>query len=64
MLSRLTEREQEIAKLVGKGYSNFAIGTILNIKEGTVKIHVSSILTKLNILNRTQLAWIVANENT
>jgi DNA-binding NarL/FixJ family response regulator len=60
MLSDLTNREQEIAVLVGKGFTNFAIGTALKIKEGTVKIHMHHILVKLNILNRTQLALLVA----
>ena len=56
MLDRLTPREQEVAKLVGQCFTNYAIGVHLQLTEGTVKIHIHHILNKLNIRSRTQLA--------
>jgi DNA-binding NarL/FixJ family response regulator len=53
---RLTEREQEVLQLVGKGWSNKTIAQALNLSEGTVKIHVSNILSKLNVSSRTEAA--------
>jgi NarL family two-component system response regulator LiaR len=52
----LTERETEVLRLVGKGLSNKEIGRELNIGEKTVKTHVSSILSKLGVVSRTQAA--------
>jgi DNA-binding NarL/FixJ family response regulator len=51
---RLSERELEVLRLVGKGLSNREIGRRLSITEGTVKNHVSSILSKLQLRDRTQ----------
>ncbi|NLX63128.1 MAG: response regulator transcription factor [Tissierellia bacterium] len=56
---RLTPRESEIAKLIGKGKSNKEIGEILFITEGTVKNHVTKILDKLELRDRTQLALLM-----
>lgn len=56
ILSKLTEREIEIMKLVIKGKSNQEIADILFISEGTVKNYISKILKKLNLQRRTQLA--------
>ncbi|HMD75183.1 MAG TPA: LuxR C-terminal-related transcriptional regulator, partial [Steroidobacteraceae bacterium] len=53
--SELTEREQEISKLIGMAKSNRAIAQELNISERTVETHVSSILAKLHVTTRTQL---------
>lgn len=50
----LTGREEEILKLVGKGLSNKAVAQELMISEGTVKVHVSKILNKLNVKSRTK----------
>ncbi|MCB0163503.1 MAG: response regulator transcription factor [Anaerolineae bacterium] len=50
----LTEREQEILKLVGKGLTNRSVAEELTISEGTVKIHVSHILDKLGVKSRTE----------
>lgn len=52
----LSAREQEVAKLLSGGKSNKDIGTDLNISPRTVKFHVSSILSKLNVKNRTAAA--------
>ena len=52
----LTERETEVLRLVGKGFSNKEIGHELNIGEKTVKTHVSNILSKLGVVSRTQAA--------
>ncbi len=52
----LTEREYEILRYVARGESNREIGEALFITEGTVKNHVSSILSKLGLRDRTQAA--------
>jgi NarL family two-component system response regulator LiaR len=52
----LTERECEVARLVAQGCSNHEIGRRLVISDKTVKTHVSNILSKLNLDDRTQLA--------
>lgn len=55
-LTQLTNREKEVLSLIGKGLSNPEISTLLFITEGTVKNHVSSLLAKLGVRDRTQLA--------
>ncbi|MFZ2095074.1 MAG: response regulator transcription factor [Anaerolineales bacterium] len=52
----LTERELEVLKLIAKGYSNDKIAEQLVISVGTVKGHVSNILSKLHLVDRTQAA--------
>jgi len=54
--SQLTNREKEVLRLIGKGFSNIEISSALFIVEGTVKNHVSSLLAKLGARDRTQLA--------
>ncbi|EGW41485.1 response regulator transcription factor [Desulfosporosinus sp. OT] len=54
--SRLTNREEEVLRLIGKGFSNIEISSALFIVQGTVKNHVSSLLAKLGARDRTQLA--------
>ncbi len=52
----LTERELEVLKLIAKGYPNDKIAEQLVISVGTVKGHVSNILSKLHLVDRTQAA--------
>ncbi|HEY6064579.1 MAG TPA: response regulator transcription factor [Thermoanaerobaculia bacterium] len=51
---RLTEREVEVLRLMTGGYSNREIARALQLTEGTVKNHVSSILSKLGVRDRTR----------
>jgi DNA-binding NarL/FixJ family response regulator len=51
---KLTERELEVLRLLAGGYSNREIGTALGVAERTVKNHVSSILGKLWVRDRTR----------
>lgn len=60
----LTKRETEIAILVGKGKNNKEISQKLFITEGTVKNHLTKIMGKLNVANRTQLALYVNKKGT
>jgi DNA-binding NarL/FixJ family response regulator len=50
----LTEREVEVLRLLTGGYSNREIARALSVAEGTVKNHVSSILSKLGVRDRTR----------
>jgi DNA-binding NarL/FixJ family response regulator len=55
---KLTEREIEVLRLLAKGLSNTDISDRLCLSEGTVRNHISSILAKLNVSDRTQAAVI------
>lgn len=55
-LAGLSDREFEIIELVAQGLDNKSIAAKTFISEGTVRNHVSAILQKLNLKNRTQLA--------
>jgi DNA-binding NarL/FixJ family response regulator len=55
-LDDLTKREMEVLKEIAKGKSNKEISSSLFITEKTVKTHVSNILTKLELSDRTQAA--------
>jgi DNA-binding NarL/FixJ family response regulator len=50
----LTEREVEVLRLMAGGYSNREIARALDVSEGTVKNHVSSVLSKLGVRDRTR----------
>jgi NarL family two-component system response regulator LiaR len=60
LFTQLSERELEVLRLIASGLPNAAIAEHLVISEKTVKKHVSNILSKLHLLDRTQaavLAW-------
>lgn len=62
-LEILTSREAEIALLISDGLSNREIADQLFVSEGTVKNHLTNILEKLNLRDRTQLAiYILKNK--
>jgi DNA-binding NarL/FixJ family response regulator len=61
-LDELSEREMEIVRLLARGLSNREIAEQLVITEGTVKNHVSNILSKMGVRDRTQ-AVLKAKEN-
>jgi NarL family two-component system response regulator LiaR len=58
----LTEREVEVLCLVARGLSNQEIADTLIVGEGTVRTHVSNILSKLHLANRTQAALYALRE--
>lgn len=55
-LSHLTPREQDILERVAQGYNNKEIAEQLFLSEGTVRNYLSTLLEKLNLRDRTQLA--------
>jgi DNA-binding NarL/FixJ family response regulator len=59
-MTELTSREREVLLLIAKGSSNREISQTLFLSEGTVRNHISHILARLNLRDRTQAA-LVAN---
>ena len=55
-MTQLTPREQEVLRLISSGLTNRDIAQQLHISEGTVKTHVTHLLSRLNLRNRAQLA--------
>ena len=51
-----TPRERELITLIGRGLQNKVIAYELNISENTVRAHISNIMRKYNLHNRTQIA--------
>ncbi|KQB52607.1 LuxR family transcriptional regulator [Pseudomonas endophytica] len=56
ILKQLSPRQQDVARLVGKGQTNYQIACDLGITENTVKLYVSQVLRLTHMHNRTQLA--------
>jgi NarL family two-component system response regulator LiaR len=56
VLESLSAREREVLTLMAEGFSNMQIAERLGIGEKTVKTHVSNVLSKLNVNDRTQAA--------
>jgi DNA-binding NarL/FixJ family response regulator len=54
----LTSREIEVLRMVAKGFGNKEIASELSIAEVTVKLHVSHVLEKLNVKDRTEAATV------
>jgi NarL family two-component system response regulator LiaR len=61
-LATLTQRELEVLRLIAAGESNKAIARRLSLSIGTVKGHVSAILTKLSVNSRTQAALVAVEQ--
>jgi two-component system, NarL family, nitrate/nitrite response regulator NarL len=62
LIRHMSGREAEILRTLLCGYSNKMIARELNISEATVKVHLKTVLRKLNVRNRTQAAmWAMAN---
>ncbi|MES1265836.1 MAG: response regulator transcription factor, partial [Variovorax sp.] len=58
--NKLTEREEQILKLLAEGKSNRAIGQTLHITESTVKSHVKSLFVKLDATSRAEAIALAA----
>ncbi|MBV6449949.1 MAG: Oxygen regulatory protein NreC [Anaerolineales bacterium] len=58
LAEKLTERELDVLRLLAKGFPNSEIASQLHLSEGTVRNHVSAILEKLGVSDRTQAAVI------
>jgi len=56
LTDQLTGRERDVLRLVARGFSNAGIAESLHLSEGTVRNHVSAILARLNVSDRTQAA--------
>ena len=61
-VERLTPREREVLVLIGRGFANKRIADELGIAEKTVKVHVSHVLAKLGVADRTQAALFAVRE--
>jgi DNA-binding NarL/FixJ family response regulator len=61
-LSALSQRERDVLLLIGRGFSNHEIANHLHLSEGTIRNHVTQILSKLYLRDRTQAAlWAKQN---
>jgi len=57
----LSDRQREVTLLAAEGLSNKEIARRLEISDGTVKVHLQQIYSKLGIRNRTMLAVLAAH---
>jgi len=62
-LAELSPREKEVLNLIAQGGNNREIAAQLYISEKTVKNHITNILSKLNLRDRTQAALLVSKFN-
>lgn len=62
LLTKLSERQREVLRLIAAGESNKQISRLLNISAGTVKSHLESIYRRLNVKNRTQAAMMMSSQ--
>lgn len=63
ILASLTRREEEILRLVAAGNSNKEVARRIALQEKTVKHHMTRILQKLNVRNRTEAAMLLRDSN-
>ena len=59
----LSDRQREVTLLAAEGLSNKEIARRLEISDGTVKVHLQQIYSKLGIRNRTMLATLAASSD-
>ncbi|WP_419712199.1 response regulator [Pseudomonas sp. NFX224] len=64
IFNQLSPRQLEVARLVGKGQTNYQIACELGITENTVKLYVSQVLRLTHMHNRTQLALALSPSNS
>jgi DNA-binding NarL/FixJ family response regulator len=64
IFSQLSPRQLDVARLVGKGQTNYQIACELGITENTVKLYVSQVLRLTHMHNRTQLALALTPSNS
>jgi DNA-binding NarL/FixJ family response regulator len=62
-IDALTGREREVLALLADGRSNREIARLLRVSEKTVKTHVSSVLAKLGVADRTQAALVAVRHS-
>jgi DNA-binding NarL/FixJ family response regulator len=59
-MDTLTDRQREVLRLLLQGQSNKEIARSLGVLEGTVKVHLRTVMLRLGVRNRTQLALFAA----
>ena len=64
IFKQLSPRQLDVARLVGKGQTNYQIACELGITENTVKLYVSQVLRLTHMHNRTQLALALSPSNS